>query len=155
MLTFEQLLKGQVEISELKELDQINLKRLLKNAQSKKCMAEKKHKYEDLEVTLNIISEMQKLIVRQSEKVLDTTSLEAVMKKIKSIQTKKCNNKFDQVVFDECILEENRLLDLKDALSKIPKLPKINPIQVKIDELKTMKQSKIIKDQIILLESLL
>ena len=156
MLTFENLLKNQSSLVELKNESQDTLKRLLKNAQSKKCRSKAMNRIVDLNQSITIIDAIQSQLEQYKEvKVVSSNlSLDDINKAIKNAQSKKCLAKAMSrtEIYDACIVEENRLLEIKDTMAKVPK---VNKIQVKIDELKLLKQNKNIQEQIQLLESLL
>ena len=114
-------------------------------------------KFDEMNKSIEIIDYIQQEL--QQYKVIktivnDQMSMVDVMKAIKCAQSKKCLAKAMSrtEIYNDCIVEENRLLALKDTMVKIPK---VNKIQVKIDELLLMKQSKEIKSTIEILRTLL
>lgn len=157
MLTFENLFNQSTSLKVLKDESKSELERLKKNAQSKKCRSQKRNDLVSANLAITIINAIDVELEKYKDvQIVDINlmTIDELNKKIKSIQSIKCNAKAESNTdkYNNCIVEENKLLAAKDALGK---QPKINKIQVKIDELKTLKQTKEIKAQIELLEQLL
>jgi len=157
ILTIENLLKNTCTLEQLKDEDKTNLERLLKNAQSKKCRSKAMNRLEDLNKSIEIIDAIQEQLNKfKVVKTIDINNLSLIdiNKAIKNAQSKKCLAKAmnRMAIYEECIVEENRLLVVKDSIGK---QPKVNKIQLKINELLELKQTKAIKEQIQLLQSLL
>ena len=157
MLTFENLLKENENLESLKSENQETLKRLLKNAQSKKCRSKAMNRMVEFNKTCEIIEAIQNELKKyQKTKIVDVNQMDLadINKAIKNAQSKKClalaMGRTEQ--YDKAIEDENKFLELKDKLGK---QPKVNKIQVKINELKELEQTEEVINQIKLLESLL
>lgn len=157
MLEFKELLENAKSVKELENENQESLKRLLKNAQSKKCRSLAMNRTTEFDKTCQIIEAIQNELKKyQKQKVVDINQMDLadINKAIKNAQSKKClalaMGRTEQ--YNKAIEDENKFLELKD---KFAKQPKINKIQVKINELKELEQTEEVVNQIKLLESLL
>lgn len=140
--------------------------RLLKNVQSKKCRSKAMGRKVELEKAL--IEEARLLEIKMTLEVepkvkkldIDSMTLVEINREIKNVQSKKCLAKFmdrterqlDMIALEETLKAKRAILVPKEQATKVrTKLEIIG----KIEELKALKQTAIIKGQIEMLEYVL